>query len=220
MTDLTSIRVLITGDAEADVDFIGERLAESHQIARGVPAAIASMRLADFGVLVADVTGVHDALALLRAARRGRPPTRAIVLIPADEDEGGAGWELVAGAAFVVLRHPVRPGDLQAMIDAARAEYARALDGAATARLPVSESPEDTRWLLAERRLASVLRALVTQRVAVSVDHRVESIVAHGVQAMTVATREGDGGPELLLVIADALNEHIGPGRKGAGEAA
>ncbi|MGE3961438.1 MAG: hypothetical protein AB7F65_07125 [Dehalococcoidia bacterium] len=209
MPELSGIRVLVTGDDEADLAAVRAGLPGTIEVAEGLTAAIAAMRLKEFGALVADVASAQDALALLRAARRARPVTRGIVLMPADQEPRTAGWELVEQAAFTVMRHPVVPVDLVTRVDAAREAYAAERDGAVRLLQEDPLDAEATRWLLAERRLAAVLRSSV-QRWSTRSQVGVEDAVMRGVQAASQATRDANGSPEVLIALAAALSEANG----------
>ncbi len=207
MPELSDVRVLVTGDDEADLALVRASLAVSSEVAQGLGFAVAAMRLHTFGVMIADVRAVQDALALLRAARRSRPATRGIVLMPADQPESAGGWELVQRSAFALVRHPLDIHRLGALIEDARHDYLSELRG--WTRPTVLETDHDierTRWLLAERRLAAVLRRTVT-RWATRSQGGVEVALLQGVEAVIEATRQANGSPEVLLAIADALGD-------------
>lgn len=207
MPDLADVRVLLTGDDEADLDAVRTGLTGAIEVASGLTAAVAAMRLREFGALIADVDSVQDALALLRAARRSRPATRGIVLMPADQDPRAGRWELVEQAAFVVARHPVPASQLAALVASARGDYMHEREGAIRpGGASAASDSEATRWLLAERRLAAVLRRAVNHWSTRS-QHGIEETLARGVAAVSEATREAQGSPELLLAIAAALGE-------------
>ena len=207
MPELSDVRVLLTGDDEADLDAVRVGLPGTIEVAPGLSAAVAAMRLREFGALIADVESVQDALALLRAARRARPATRGIVLMPADQALRAGGWELVEQAAFTVARHPVPSTDLAALVEAARRDYAGERAGIVrSVEVEAAHDAEATRWLLAERRLAAVLRRAVN-RWATRSQQGVDEAVARGVAAASEATRQAQGSPEMLLAIAAALSE-------------
>ena len=69
MPELSDIRVLVTGDDEADLAAVRTGLHGTVEVVPGLSGAVAAMRLREFGALVADVQSVQDALVLLRAAR-------------------------------------------------------------------------------------------------------------------------------------------------------
>lgn len=212
MPELSAIRLLVTGDDEADLGVVTSDLEGDVEVAHGLSAAVASMRLREFGVLVADVESVQDALVLLRAARRSRPATRGLILVPADRQMRHDGWELVEQAAFAVLRHPVRPEALQTAVDAARRDYAAERTGFAPIADVAEPESEEIRWMLAERRLAGVLKRALshwTTRGQGGVDDALRRSVA----ALTAATREAEGSPDLLMAIAEALNESGAPAK-------
>jgi hypothetical protein len=218
MPSLSDVRVLLTGDDEADLAVVRSTLPAPSEVAVGLGAAVSAMRLREFGVLVADVSAAQDALALLRAARRSRPAARGIVLMPAHMPSDAAGWELVGRAAFKLIQHPVDVGALATLIDEARRDYLAELAGRGRwtfARGIRSEpGPEgvevpdsgDARWLLAERRLVAVLRRTVTQWATGPRDD-MEDALLRGVGAVAEATREAQGSPEVLIAIAEALGE-------------
>lgn len=222
MPSLSDIRVLLTGDDEADLAVVRSLLPAPSEVAEGLGSAVAAMRLREFGVLVADVSAAQDALALLRAARRGRPATRGIVLMPAHLERDRDGWELVGRAAFTLVQHPVDIEALQAQIEGARRDYLYELVGAGRRRIfPGNHSgdaldtlnSEEARWLLAERRLTTVLRRTVS-RWATGSHSDMEDALRRGVGALAEATREAEGSPEVLLAIADALGERQRAGGK------
>ena len=66
MPELSDVRVLLTGDDEADLDAVRFGLPGTIEVAPGLTGAVAAMRLREFGALIADVNSVQDALALLR----------------------------------------------------------------------------------------------------------------------------------------------------------
>jgi len=212
MPELSDVRVLVTGDDEADLTLVSTSVAVPADIAQGLSRAVALMRLRDFGVLIADVRTVQDALALLRAARRARPVTRGIVLMPADQATPvhaglSDGWELVQRSAFALLRHPVDTDRLGALIEDARRDYLAELHGPVPVATPeTAEDIEHTRWLLAERRLAAVLRRAVT-RWGTRAQGGVEVALLRGVEAVAEATRQANGSPEVLMAIAEALGD-------------
>ena len=207
MPELSDVRVLLTGDDEADLDAVRFGLPGTIEVAPGLTGAVAAMRLREFGALIADVNSVQDALALLRAARRARPATRGIVLMSADQAPRAGGWELVEQAAFTVVRHPVTSSDLAAFVEAARRDYAQERAGFVRgADAEGALDAEATRWLLAERRLAAVLRRAVG-RWSTRSQQGVEEAVARGVAAASEATRQAQGSPEMLLAIAAALSD-------------
>lgn len=215
MPEISDVRVLVTGDDEADLTLVRAGLVVPSEVAQGLSLAVAAMRMREFGVLIADVRSAQDALALLRAARRGRPPTRGIVLIPADHDAQADGWELVARAAFAMVRHPLEVDALGHVIDDARREYVAELRGFTPSTAPeADDDAEGTRWLLAERRLAAVLRRTVT-RWATRSQGGVDVALLRGVEAVTEAARAAHASPEVLLAIADALSAEKLEEKKG-----
>jgi len=218
MPSLSDIRVLLTGDDEADLAIVRSVLPAPSEVAPGLGGAVAAMRLREFGVLVADVSAVQDALALLRAARRARPATRGVVLMPAHREPDRDGWEIVGRAAFSLVRHPVDVEALGGLIEEARRDYFDELaaagrwtfvpgirSGPGPMALDAVDSDE-ARWLLAERRLAAVLRRTVS-RWATGAQGDAEDALLRGVGAVAEATREAQGSPEVLIAIADALGE-------------
>lgn len=215
MPSLSDIRVLLTGDDEADLAIVRSVLPAppaGAEVVRGLGGAVAAMRLREFGVLVADVSAVQEALVLLRAARRARPATRGIVLMPADVPPDGEGWELVDRAAFALVRHPVETEALRGLIEEGRRDYLAeraGIAGRAMASGPSAEAAsesEDARWLLAERRLTAVLRHTVT-RWATASRGDMEDALIRGVGAVSEATREAQGSPRVLIALAEALGE-------------
>ncbi|MQC17683.1 MAG: hypothetical protein DWG80_01245 [Chloroflexi bacterium] len=215
MPEISDVRVLVTGDDEADLTLVRAGLVVPSEVAQGLSLAVAAMRMREFGVLIADVRSAQDALALLRAARRGRPPTRGIVLIPADHDAQAGGWELVARAAFAMVRHPLEVDALGRVIDDARREYIAELRGFTPSTVPeAADDAEGTRWLLAERRLAAVLRRTVT-RWSTRSQGGVDVALLRGVEAVAEAARAANASPEMLLAIADALSAEKLDEKKG-----
>ncbi len=213
MPELSDVRVLVTGDDEADLTLVRAGLVLPSEVAQGLSLAVAAMRMREFGVLIADVRSAQDALALLRAARRGRPATRGIVLIPADHDAQAEGWELVARAAFAMVRHPLEVDSFGRLMDEARRDYIAELRGFTSSIAPADDDSDDsegTRWLIAERRLAAVLRRTVT-RWSTRSQGGVDVAVLRGVEAVAEAARAANASPEVLLAIADALSaEKVG----------
>lgn len=69
MPEISDVRVLVTGDDEADLTLVRAGLVVPSEVAQGLSLAVAAMRMREFGVLIADVRSAQDALALLRAAR-------------------------------------------------------------------------------------------------------------------------------------------------------
>lgn len=214
MPEISDVRVLVTGDDEADLTLVRAGLIVPSEVAQGLSLAVAAMRMREFGVLIADVRSAQDALALLRAARRGRPPTRGIVLLPADHDALSDGWELVARAAFAMVRHPLEVESLGRVIDDARREYVAELRGFTPSTVPELDDAEGTRWLLAERRLAAVLRRTVT-RWSTRSQGGVDIALLRGVEAVAEAARAAHASPDMLLAIADALSAEKVNEKKG-----
>ncbi|MEX1022395.1 MAG: hypothetical protein WD058_04530 [Dehalococcoidia bacterium] len=193
-------RVLIAGDAEADL--AGVRLPgfpAPTQVARGVAAACSALRLADFGVVVADVAGADDAMAILRAAGRGRPAARVICLLPAGFP--GA-TDLLERSAYAVRRHPLAPGDLDRMVAEASALYEA--DRSIAAGAPVAIGDRG-RWADAERALASALEGLFRELTGVPADREAREVIERAVRASMAAARQGTGGAGLVIALADAL---------------
>lgn len=207
MPESSEVRVLVTGDDEADLTLVRAGLVVPSEVAQGLSLAVAAMRMREFGVLIADVRSAQDALALLRAARRGRSATRGIVLIPADHDAMAGGWELDTHAAFAVVRHPLDVDSFGRLIDDARRQYVAELAGPVSpAASNVDDDPEGTRWLLAERRLAAVLSRTVT-RWSTRSQGGIEVALLRGVGAVAEAARAANASPEMLIAIADALGD-------------
>lgn len=214
MPDHLGIRVLVTGDDEADLEVVMAALSAPAGVARGLPEAVAAMRLQEFGALVADVEAVQDALVLLRAARRSRPVIRGIILAPAEISPQADGWEQVEQAAFAVVRHPVEQETLAALVEAARADYEAERSTSKRRRRAPLRDPEGLGWLVAERRLAGALRRIVLQWSTRS-QAGAEDALLHGVQAAVQVARQANATPEVLLAIADALGRAEAEERTG-----
>ncbi|MCK9494921.1 MAG: hypothetical protein M0R75_05420 [Dehalococcoidia bacterium] len=220
MPELSEIRVLVTGDDEADLAAIRGGLPGNVEVVAGLSSAVAAMRLREFGVLVADVQSVQDALVLLRAARRARPVTRGIILVPADQRaEVGSrcrdGWELVAQAAFGVVAHSVQQESLHELVSEARCDYVaerlgqRGWRRRADSAVSTAGDAEALRWASAEQRLARALRVAVAQWATRSPES-VEDALRQGAAVVAEAAREANGSPEVLLAMADALGGVLG----------
>ncbi len=76
---------------------------------------------------------MDEALAIIRAARRTRPATPVVCLLPADFPlDAAVGGEMLADLAFAVRRHPVPDDDLMNLVADAVASprlIAGAVDG-------------------------------------------------------------------------------------------
>lgn len=119
----TSLPILLAGDAEADLDALRalmESAEERLTLARSVALACAALRRVEYGVVVADVATVEEGFTILRAARRTRPVTPVICLLPAYLDPwGSAASERVHELAFAVRLHPLDADTLQDLVTAA-----------------------------------------------------------------------------------------------------
>lgn len=192
-----STRVLVTGDAEADLAAIRVSDCDS-EVVRGIGGACAALRLADFGVVVADVAAAHDALAIARAAARGRPAARVICLLPAHADPRVL--ELVERSTHVVRRHPVLRGELDALVAEACAEY-EAERGRAVSGVTPFARPERDGGI--ERELAAALCGLA-ERAGGRLDRATRTAVGDAVRAAVLVART-DGAVSTLRVLADRL---------------
>ncbi len=197
--------VLIAGDAEADLGAIAGVLPVepgglAPSLAQGVPAACAALRLAEFAVVVADVTTLDDAFAILRAANRGRPAARVICLLPAAAGADGPLSDHLSRLAFAVRHHPVDGDRLAALVDGARRDFAEE-------RAVVPRRARDG-WDAAEQALARALAALARdaeEGAAGSPDaHAIGGAVAAASRAAR-AMRGADHGPQVLFALATAL---------------
>jgi len=216
-------KVLVAGDQEADLRLLRLEGDYAVRTTQGVRLAVSALREDEFAVVVGDVAAVDDAMAILRAAARGRPPARSIVLLPADFPEVSPGAALIRASAFATLRHPIEDGVLERIVAEAAADY-QSERTAPVVQWRGRTVSEERRWREAERALADALRTTVLecsgfQRSTADgvghLDRLVEGVAAAVVEA--VQSRQAD--PAVLSTIAGAL---IGGVRSGArhGEAA
>ena len=201
MSARTDVRVLIAGDGEADLQRLGLiALPSPPQHARGVPAAVAAMRLSDFGVVVADVACVEDALALLRAAGRGRPEAATIVLFPADFPDLSTGMDLVYRSAFAVRRHPIGDDELGSLVERAARTYQSVLEAGGLAR-------ERGPWAQAEQVLATALSQAAARWGGPSAAQEAEPEIIATARAATRSVRARGEGPGVVIELARVLSQ-------------
>lgn len=205
--------VLVAGDAEADLGALARVLrseaAFTIHIARGVPAACAALRDTEYGAVVADVANATDALALLRAAGRGRPPARVICLLPAGSREDQWGDYLLHSAA-AVERHPIPPEALTDLVRSAVRDHQQAR--VALTQRPRRDARDRDAWREAESALAESLAAFVDGQ-ARSRSPRAEGApleVRRVAAEIARHVRSGDGGIAVLHALAGAFSPRTG----------
>lgn len=164
MTDPRSLRILVMGDEGAEHELLASRLAAAGYqvtVARGVAAACSTLRTRDFAAVVADL-GVADdgALAVVRAAERGRPPARVLMLLPSEPKGSPAVLAQLSDLAYVCLHHPVSDLEFTALLETACAGYARECRQPVRPVRLLGSSRESARWQRAVTALESALGAL------------------------------------------------------------
>jgi len=187
--------VLVAGDTEADLGRLTLSLECQTEIARGVPSACAALRTSAFSVVIADVASGNDALAILRAAGRPRPPVRVICLLPADLAMPPEVLRLIEDEAFAIRRHPVTVEELNHLLSEA---------GGVTGSSEVVRGETPT-WEDTAHRLSKALNALV-QRVTGDVpDAHTADVIAHAVLRASDVVRAGGSGEQVLIALSDAF---------------
>ena len=197
----TDAPVLLTGDAEADLGALVAALqavGDAPSVALGIAAACASLRLSEFAVVVADVASAEEALAVMRAAGRGRPAARVVCLLPAHFEATPDLHAYIETHSFAVRRHPLADADLRGLVRAAQRDFS-------AERGPRGDRPERERWRQAERRLSDAFRALVEDASGHPCSSAAGAVIEQAVAATARAARTGEDGPALLVSIAQAV---------------
>jgi len=201
MPELPGPGVLIAGDAESDFDLA--RLLDGLGVVRttrGIPAAVTALRTGEFGVVVADLTSVDDALSIVRAAARCRPPAPVICLFPADLDAPSERLAVLEQATFWHGQHPLPRGFLRGLVTAAG-------DVNRVERTRRPARPVQADWSAAERELTASLVRLLEEIGGRAPDRIARDTVLRCVEAAAEIARTENDGPGLLLAIARALRE-------------
>jgi DNA-binding NtrC family response regulator len=205
-------RVLVAGDQEADPRVVNLDGDYEVRNAQGVRVAVSALREEEFAVVVADVVAINDAMAILRAAARGRPPSRSIVLLPADSAGSSPGAALVRASAFATLRHPLGDGALQRAVAEAAAAY-HVERTSPVVQWRGRTSPEEREWRQAERAMTEAIYATVVEclRFQRSDDSGagVEQLVRGMAAAAVEAAQSRYADPAVLAAIAGALSSGV-----------
>lgn len=152
------------GDEGAEHELLASRLAAAgYQVAtaRGIAAACTALRTREFAAVVADLGAADDgALAVVRAAERGRPPARVLLLLPAHPAGPPPVLAQLQDLAYVCLHHPLAEAELDALLSTACAGYARECRQPAPAVRLLHSARERSRWQRAQTALEAALGAL------------------------------------------------------------
>jgi hypothetical protein len=198
------VPVLITGDAEADLGRVALADNAPTRVARGIAAGCAALRSTEFGAVVVDVAAGDDALAILRAAGRGRPQPRVVCLLAADFNGELEVARLIARTAFAVRRHPLHGGEIDRLVADALADFQA--DGDASRGGALAQS----RWTETEYQLADALRSIVTTLAGGRPGAETEDLIARCIAAASDAARDGMDGATILSTLAGALDVEVG----------
>ncbi|MQC18820.1 MAG: hypothetical protein DWG80_07085 [Chloroflexi bacterium] len=213
-------RVVLAVATEGSMARLGEVAVPTETVqVQGIGEAIAALRFHDVAVVAAEIDRAEDALALVRAARRARPPVRVLALVgPELPDAREGSLSEIAGGPHPPMRLIAWPCDAEALSAAvvgALAEYDADLahrDAPAPisrfVRPPGEGVTETVAWRRAEARLVEALATcLAASSHAFNANQR-DAPSAALTECVQVASRVASGettGVAALTALAAAL---------------